>query len=113
MGYKCVSAQLKDLTDGFHKVIPQNWIQIFTPEELEAAICGNPHIDLEDWKKNTELKGYGKWSMTISRFWKAMETYSQIELSRILQFCTGTSRLPLGGFKSLESNRGEKAKFCL
>jgi hypothetical protein len=42
-----------------------------------------------------------------------METYSQLELSRILQFCTGTSRLPLGGFKSLESNRGEKAKFCI
>jgi hypothetical protein len=42
-----------------------------------------------------------------------MDTYSQKELQRILQFCTGTSRLPLGGFKSLESHRGEKAMFCI
>lgn len=30
-----------------------------------------------------------------------------------MQFCTGTSRLPLGGFKALESNRGEKSKFTI
>ena len=42
-----------------------------------------------------------------------METYSQIELSRILQFCTGTSRLPIEGFRALESNRGEKSMFCI
>jgi len=59
------------------------------------------------------MKGYGQWSMTVKRFWKCMEGYSQLELSRILQFCTGTSRLPLGGFKSLEKSRGEKALFCI
>lgn len=113
IGYKAVSEQLQSLQEGFNKVIPSSWVSLFTPDEIEAAICGNPHIDLEDWKKHTELKGYGMISMTIGRFWKIMETYSQVELQRILQFCTGTSRLPLGGFKSLESHRGEKAKFCI
>jgi len=42
-----------------------------------------------------------------------MEGYTQQELSRVLQFATGTSRLPLGGFRNLESNRGEKSKFCI
>lgn len=51
--------------------------------------------------------------MTIRRFWKVMETYSQVELARILQFCTGSSRLPLGGFRSLESHRSEKSKFSI
>ena len=31
----------------------------------------------------------------------------------MLQFCTGTSRLPLGGFSELESQRGQKAPFCI
>jgi E3 ubiquitin-protein ligase NEDD4 len=88
-------------------------VSVFNPDEIEAAICGSQHIDLEDWKKHTDIKGYGAWSQTIKRFWKIMEGYTQQELSRILQFCTGTSRLPLGGFRSLESHRGEKARFCI
>ena len=59
------------------------------------------------------MKGFNSWSLTVGRFWKAMDTYNQIELGNILKFCTGTSRIPLGGFRSLESNRGEKSKFCL
>jgi hypothetical protein len=62
IGYKCVSDQLQSLQEGFYKVIPQHWISVLNTDELEAAICGNQHIDLEDWKENTELKGYGKWS---------------------------------------------------
>lgn len=94
-------------------MIPASWVSVFSADELEAAICGTSFIDIEDWKLNTELKGFTSWSLTINRFWKAMETYNQVELANILKFCTGTSRLPLGGFRSLESNRGEKAKFCL
>ena len=51
-------------------------MSVFTTDELEAAICGNHHIDLEDWKKHTEIKGYGGWSTTIKRFWKIMEGYN-------------------------------------
>jgi len=104
---------MQSLVEGFNKVIPHEWIKVFSSDEIEAAICGNAHIDLEDWKNNTEIKGFNKWSITVKRFWQCMETYIQAELARILQFCTGTSRLPLGGFRSLESNRGEKAKFCI
>ena len=65
-------------------MIPKNWINILTSDELEAIICGNPRIDLDDWKNNTEYKGFGKWSQTTSRFWQVMETYNQVELSNIL-----------------------------
>jgi E3 ubiquitin-protein ligase HUWE1 len=59
-------------------------VQVFNSDELEAAICGNQFIDLEDWKNNTEVKGYGPWSVTVTRFWKCMATYTQAELARIL-----------------------------
>lgn len=48
--------------EGFYKIIPLNWIKVFTSDELEAAICGNSHIDLDDWKANTVLKGFNKYS---------------------------------------------------
>jgi len=32
---------------------------------------------------------------------------------RFLQFCTGSSRVPIGGFATIESNRGTIAKFCI
>lgn len=76
LGYSAVSEQLESLISGFNKVIPQEWIKVFSSDELEAAICGNNHIDLEDWRSHTEIKGYGKWSMTVKRFWQAMETYN-------------------------------------
>ena len=114
IAYKCVKEQLDSLKEGFNKVIQQTWVSsVFTTDELEAAICGDPKISLDDWKANTEIKGYLVWSRTVRRFWKIMEGYSQVELARVLNYCTGTSRLPLGGFRSLESSRGEKAKFCL
>jgi hypothetical protein len=62
IAFKGVKDQLKSIVEGFNKVIPPKWVSVFNVEELEAAMCGNAHIDLDDWKKHTELKGYGKWS---------------------------------------------------
>lgn len=45
--------------------------------------------------------------------WKIFSTLSQKELSHLLQFCTGSSRVPIGGFSSLESNRGNMSPFCI
>jgi HECT-domain (ubiquitin-transferase) len=80
-----------------------------TPDELEAQMCGQVKIDLDDWKNSTEYRDFmmsGKLSWTIRWFWQVMETYSQQQLARILMFCTGSSRLPLGGFADLESQSG-------
>jgi hypothetical protein len=90
--------------EGFRTVVPLEWIALFTADELETQMCGQNHIDLEDWKRNTELRGFFNYlgSMTLTRFWKIMATYNQQELGRVLQFCTGTSRVPLGGFVDLE-----------
>ena len=37
----------------------------------------------------------------------------QDKLSRLLQFSTGSTRVPVGGFKSLMSNRGNLAPFSI
>lgn len=76
IGYLSVKEQMDSLTEGFFKVIPRNQVSIFNTDELEAAICGNPRIELSDWKANTELKGFNSWSQTVSNFWAVMETFN-------------------------------------
>jgi len=115
IAYKQCKSQLDSLTAGFYSVVPLEWISHLTAEELEVQLCGQITIDLDDWKENTEYRGFfcANMSVTVTRFWQIMATYNQQELGRILQFCTGTSRVPLGGFVELESQSGKKAKFCI
>lgn len=42
----------------------------------------------------------------IQWFWKALHSYGQEERAKLLQFVTGTSRVPLDGFKSLRGISG-------
>lgn len=115
IAYKQCKSQLDSLTAGFYSVVPYEWIAHLTPEELEVQLCGQSVIDLDDWKENTEYRGFflANVSASVTRFWQIMATYNQKELGRVLQFCTGTSRVPLGGFVELESQSGKKAKFCI
>lgn len=75
---------------------------------------GVPFIDLTDWKANTEYKGaFHEKHKTIKWFWEYLEEISQEKLSKILHFCTGSSRTPIHGFRKLEINRGNYGKFTI
>ena len=107
--------QLKELKRGFNSIIQHEWLSFMTVQELESQLCGQTEIKLDDWKNNTEYKGFvmGAYSPVVLRFWQVMETYSQKELQQILQFCTGSNRLPLGGFSELQSESGQKSPFTI
>ena len=66
---------------------------------------------MDDWRINTQYKDYNDYDDTIINFWTVISSLSQEQLSNFLLFCTGSSRVPIGGFKSLESNRGQISKF--
>ena len=109
-----VEAQLNSLKNGFFSLIKQKWIKDFKSDELELAIWGETNIDLKDWIINTVYKGdYNHRHQVIRWFWDWMADYSQEELTKVLQFWTGTPRLPVGGFKALEGNRGSKSPFTI
>ena len=109
-----VESQLNSLKRGFFSLIKQKWIKDFKSDELESAICGESEIDLHDWIINTVYKGeYTPKHQVIRWFWDWMTDYTQEELIKVMQFCTGTQRLPIGGFKALEGNRGSKSPFTI
>ena len=91
---------------GFHDVVPSELISIFDEQELELLISGLPDIDVDDWKSNTEYHNYSASSPQIQWFWRAVRSFDKEERAKLLQFVTGTSKVPLNGFKELEGMNG-------
>ena len=94
------------LATGFHEIIPPDLISIFNEQELELLISCLPEIDVDEWKNHTEYHNYSASSPQIQWFWRAVRSFDKEERAKLLQFVTGTSKVPLNGFKELEGMNG-------
>ncbi|KAK0549071.1 E3 ubiquitin-protein ligase tom1 [Tilletia horrida] len=101
-----IRPQIDAFLEGFHDIIPPELIRIFTEQELELLISGLPDIDVDSWKNNTELHGYSSSDAVIQWFWRAVRSFDQTEKAKLLQFITGTSKVPLEGFGHLQGTQG-------
>jgi E3 ubiquitin ligase SMURF1/2 len=81
-------------------------LKSFDERELELVIGGLGKIDLEDWKGNTRLKNCQPETKQVVWFWQIVEGYNEEMRARLLQFVTGSSRVPLQGFKALQGSTG-------
>ncbi|XP_043937716.1 NEDD4-like E3 ubiquitin-protein ligase WWP2 isoform X2 [Protopterus annectens] len=107
-----VDEQTKAFLDGFNEVVPLEWLRYFDEKELELMLCGMQEIDLTDWQKNTIYRHYTKNSKQIQWFWQVVKDMDNEKRIRLLQFVTGTCRLPVGGFAELIGSNGPQ-KFCI
>ncbi|KAF5727902.1 E3 ubiquitin-protein ligase UPL1 isoform X1 [Tripterygium wilfordii] len=101
-----IRPQINSFLEGFNELVPPELISIFNDKELELLISGLPEIDLEDLKANTEYTGYTAASSVVQWFWEVVNTFSKEDMARLLQFVTGTSKVPLEGFKELQGISG-------
>ncbi|CAN6633923.1 E3 ubiquitin-protein ligase Tom1p [Trichomonascus vanleenenianus] len=101
-----IKEQMEHFLQGFHDIIPKDVVAIFDEQELELLISGMPDIDLDDWKNNTEYHNYSASSPQIKWFWRAVRSFDAEEKAKLLQFATGTSKVPLNGFSQLEGMNG-------
>lgn len=101
-----IREQIKLFLEGFHELIPKPMIAIFDSKELELLIAGLPEIDIEDLKNNTEYHNYTKDSPVIVWLWELLYEFSHEERAEFMQFVTGSSKVPLEGFKALPGMSG-------
>ncbi|EGR34689.1 ubiquitin hect domain family protein, partial [Ichthyophthirius multifiliis] len=101
-----IKIQIEKFLEGFHELIPHEYIKIFDSHELELMISGLPEIDIQDLKENSEYQNYTPNSKIIKWFWEILESFDQTERASFLQFVTGTSKVPLEGFKQLRGYSG-------
>uniref|UniRef100_A0A8C2IN50 E3 ubiquitin-protein ligase n=1 Tax=Cyprinus carpio TaxID=7962 RepID=A0A8C2IN50_CYPCA len=107
-----VENQTKAFLDGFNEVVPLQWLQYFDEKELEVMLCGMQEVDLQDWQRNTVYRHYTRNSKQIIWFWQVVKEVDNEVRLRLMQFVTGTCRLPLGGFAELMGSNGPQ-KFCI
>ncbi|KAK6854470.1 E3 ubiquitin-protein ligase hulA [Apiospora arundinis] len=105
---KRIEEQFQAFKEGFHELIPQDLINVFDERELELLIGGIAEIDVDDWKKHTDYRGYTESDEVIQFFWQTVRSWDGEQKSRLLQFTTGTSRIPVNGFKDLQGSDGPR-----
>ncbi|RUP50996.1 LOW QUALITY PROTEIN: hypothetical protein BC936DRAFT_136672 [Jimgerdemannia flammicorona] len=142
-----IEEQFKAFKEGFNQLIPQDLVNVFDERELELLIGGIAEIDVDDWKKHTDYRGYTEQDDVVQWFWKrpdsgnllvelgvtirrsievavpevfiqhllvfspylqCIRTWDGEKKSRLLQFTTGTSRIPVNGFKDLQGSDGPR-----
>lgn len=103
-----VQDQFKAFKTGFNELIPEDLVNVFDERELELLIGGISEIDVEDWKTHTDYRGYSENDEVIQWFWKCISLWDSEQKSRLLQFTTGTSRIPVNGFKDLQGSDGPR-----
>src|ERR1700761_4239879 len=100
--------QFNAFITGFNELIPTDLVNVFDERELELLIGGIADIDVDDWKKHTDYRGYTENDEVIQNFWKCIRSWDAEQKSRLLQFATGTSRIPVNGFKDLQGSDGPR-----
>ncbi|KAL2011734.1 hypothetical protein VTN00DRAFT_4452 [Thermoascus crustaceus] len=105
---KRVEQQFNAFISGFNELIPADLVNVFDERELELLIGGIADIDVDDWKKHTDYRGYQEQDEVIQNFWKIIRSWDAEQKSRLLQFATGTSRIPVNGFKDLQGSDGPR-----
>lgn len=104
---------INQIKKGLFTYIPESLIKIFNSNEFDLILNGIPFIDVNDWIENTSYEGYVPTDNIIIQFWNIVRELPQDKLKRLLQFSTGSTRVPIGGFKCLQSNRGNLAPFSI
>jgi E3 ubiquitin-protein ligase NEDD4 len=115
--FSTVEGPLGRLLRGFYDVIPPPLLAVFDPRELELLLCGMPDIDVADWQRHTHYRGEYESRRDTHRvirwFWEALGEFNHEQRARLLQFATGTSRVPVQGFKALQGSDGNIKLFTI
>ncbi|KAH0627848.1 hypothetical protein JD844_008360 [Phrynosoma platyrhinos] len=101
-----LSSMLLQVDEEEKELLPIDLIKIFDENELEnidiLLMCGLGDVDVNDWRQHAIYKnGYCPNHPVIQWFWKAVLLMDAEKRIRLLQFVTGTSRVPMNGFAEL------------
>ncbi|KAJ6647636.1 E3 ubiquitin-protein ligase Su(dx) [Pseudolycoriella hygida] len=107
-----IEQQTKTFLEGFNEVVPLEWLKYFDERELELMLCGMQEIDVDDWQRNTIYRHYNRNSKQIVWFWQFVRETDNEKRARLLQFVTGTCRVPVGGFAELMGSNGAQ-RYCI
>ncbi|XP_061930085.1 apoptosis-resistant E3 ubiquitin protein ligase 1 isoform X1 [Apis cerana] len=97
-----VRNEVEHFLRGLNELIPDNLLGIFDENELELLLCGTGEYSVADLRAHHIANGSSpEFLRVLDWFWTAVSNFTQEEMARLLQFTTGCSQLPPGGFQQL------------
>lgn len=99
-----VKEEIQLFAKGLGEIIPMDSLTLLDEQELELYLCGQSDYNVDDMKRNSSLVAmpFADKSTTLEYFWSIVSSFTQEERARLLQFITGSSNLPTGGFANLK-----------
>eukprot|EP00729_Bicosta_minor_P011256 gene11256-957_t len=104
--------QVEAFKKGFQEILPLEALSVFDEKEVEMLLLGVNEIDVDDWEASTLYKNCKKKDKQIVWFWEVLRKFDNERRARLLQFVTGSCRLPVGGFRDLHGSNGPQC-FCI
>jgi hypothetical protein len=115
--------QLSAMRRGLLKVVPNAVLDelhsLLSPVECSQLLSGLREIDVDDWERHTLCtQGLARDSNLVRWFWRTVRSWAataedRVRLPQLLQFVTGSARVPVGGFRELVAFNGAKHPFTL
>lgn len=84
--------QIAAMERGLNEVVPCRALRLFSGEQLEVLVAGDPNFDIPLWKSKTNASDLSP--KTVELFWQVMESLTRKEQSGFVRFAWGRSRLP-------------------
>lgn len=101
------SVNLTSLVRGFLSVVPRDCLLSLTPKLLEGILVGQPEIKDSDWEDLrrcvviTNNDGGAGQERVVGHFFEILKEMDQALRTELLNFWTGTPRIPAAGFGSV------------
>ncbi|ODN05801.1 Apoptosis-resistant E3 ubiquitin protein ligase 1 [Orchesella cincta] len=99
-----VTREIEAFRAGFSFIVPEDLLLNFDENELELLLCGWSNIDLHEMKRHHKVDGehwHPEFPRIMKWLWTSLGNMLPVDQAKFLQFCTGSSILPLGEFAQL------------
>ncbi|XP_059608473.1 ubiquitin-protein ligase E3A isoform X2 [Phlebotomus argentipes] len=99
-----IERQFSAFRKGFRMVTDESPLGLlFRPEEVELLVCGSKEFDFEELQASTDYDaGYTAESPVIRNFWEIVHALPVEAQRQLLEFTTGSDRVPVGGLSRLK-----------
>ncbi|KAE9011692.1 hypothetical protein PF010_g9792 [Phytophthora fragariae] len=114
--FDSVRTEILSIMEGLRSVISDTVLHVFDFKELDLLLSGLPQIDVNDWRQHTDVRFFEQSNHEFELmgwFWEIIEAFTQERRGRLLQYVTGSSGVPVEGFKGLTGMDGEIQLFTI
>jgi len=118
-----IELQVQAMAKGLRTVVPEAVLTelrgLLQPAEVAQLLSGMGEICVDDWERHTAYThGLYHEGDLVTWFWRTVREWAsspeeQVRLQQLLQFVTGSARVPVGGFAELVGFNGAKHPFTL